>query len=54
VNVSVNVSTPWWGSPFPFYKSKGREWIQREREREREILRIVPPLLFFSWALLAL
>jgi hypothetical protein len=23
------------GSPFPFYKSKGREWLERERE-ERE------------------
>jgi hypothetical protein len=49
VNVSVNVSTPWWGSPFPFYKSKGREWIQRERERERDPQdRATSPLLLMG------
>jgi hypothetical protein len=45
------------GSPFPLYKLKGREWIQRrerEREGEREIPGIVPPLLSFTWAPLAL
>jgi hypothetical protein len=36
-SVSLNFSPPSPGSLFPFYQSKGREWIQRKkREEERE------------------
>jgi hypothetical protein len=49
---------PQGGSPFPFYQSKGREWIQRkkerEEEREKEVPGIAPPLLPFAWAPLPL
>jgi hypothetical protein len=54
VNVSLNVFVhPVGGLPSPFISQREGSGY-REREREREIPGIVPPLLPFAWAPLAL